>query len=454
MHDQHQSTGGPSTPRWPWLQPDLGLGRNNGILFWVHLIWGAGFTIQAALWTLFIESLGATPTQIGLVLGGGAVVRTILAIPAGHLADRFPLKPVIIAMMAVPIFGAISLALATQWWHALAGAVLMDMSGVAIPAVSAYVAAASKPEDRTRTMTYIFTLSWLISMTVAPAIGGWLAETSGFRTVYLVGAALFAAGIVVATRIDNIRPSQEPAETGSAAQPIGYRDLLRSTGVHVILGFHLLVPLLVVIGFALMPNFMNDDRGVSLSTIGVLASIGAVLAFGMSLLVSHWKPLTSPFMGMAAILSIAALSMALMLSFTALPIVAFAFMLRMCFSPIWSLMASAVAEVTPERVRGRAYGLCEFVVGIGDTTAPIASGRLYATDHRLPLIVGLVTTAPLALASLVAHRLRGRFGMKSTVSDDRPSSETLQRDIDPTVDSLSADKIAVHPELVEKSIRR
>lgn len=169
---------GDAPARWPRLSRDLGLGRNNGILFWVHLIWGAGFTIQAALWTLFIEDLGASPTQIGLVVGGGAVVRTLLAISAGILADRFPLKPVIIAMMAVPIFGAISLALATQWWHALFGAVLMDLSGVAIPAVSAYVAAASKPEDRTRTMTYIFSLSWLISMTVAPAIGGWRTHTA------------------------------------------------------------------------------------------------------------------------------------------------------------------------------------------------------------------------------------------------------------------------------------
>lgn len=410
----HNHASGDTPARWPWLSRDLGLGRNNGILFWVHLIWGAGFTIQAALWTLFIEDLGASPTQIGLVVGGGAVVRTLLAIPAGTLADRFPLKPVIIAMMAVPILGAIALALATEWWHALAGAVLMDMSGVAIPAVSAYVAAASKPEDRTRTMTYIFSLSWLISMSVAPAIGGWLAATSGFRAVYIVGAILFAIGIVFATRIDDIRPARDAGTTKSGDHAFGYRQLLESPGVRVVLAFHLLVPLIVFTAFALLPNFMNDERGVSIATIGVLASVGAVVAFGASLLVSHWKPLTRPFMGMTAILMIAATSMALMLSFTALPIVALAFMLRMCFSPIWSLMASAVAEVTPERARGRGYGLCEFGVGIGDTSAPILAGGLYSVDHRLPLGVGLIMTAPLALAALASHRLRHRFTLSPT----------------------------------------
>ena len=417
MNDTNVQPGGVSPARWPWLRRDLGLGRNNGILFWVHLIWGAGFTIQAALWTIFIESLGATPTQIGLVVGGGAVFRTLLAIPAGSLADRFPLKPVIIAMMAIPILGALALALATEWWHALAGAVLMDMSGVAIPAVSAYVAAASKPEERTRTMTYIFSLSWLISMAVAPAIGGWLADTSGFRTVYIVGAALFAVGIAVATRIDDIRPAYGFSDADSDEPAVGYRQLLGSPGVRVVLGFHLLVPLAVFTAFALLPNFVKDERGVSVATIGVLASVGAVVAFGTSLLVSHWKPLTRPFLGMTAILSIAALSMALMLSFTALPIVALAFMLRMCFSPIWSLMASAVAEVTPERMRGRAYGLSEFGVGIGDTSAPIMSGSLYSVDHRLPLGVGLITTVPLAMAALVAHQLRGRFTSTASNGD-------------------------------------
>ncbi|MDQ3548884.1 MAG: MFS transporter, partial [Chloroflexota bacterium] len=193
------------------------------------------------------------------------------------------------------------------------------------------------------------------------------------------------------------------------------------------LGFHLLVPLLVFTGITLLPNFMNDERGVSVATIGVLASIGAVVAFGTSLLVSHWKPLTRPFMGMTAILTIVSISMALTLSFTALPIVAFAFMLRLCFSPIWSLMASAVAEVTPERVRGRAYGLCEFGVGIGDTAAPIMSGSLYSVDHRLPLGVGLITTIPLTAAALVAHRLRRRFTLvqsTNAVSDAEAFSVT------------------------------
>jgi len=446
VNDSNHHSGGTSPNRRPWLNRDLGLGRNNGILFWVHLIWGAGFTIQAALWTLFIADLGASPTQIGLVVGGGAVVRTLLAIPAGILADRFPLKPVIIAMMAVPILGAIALALATEWWHALAGAVLMDMSGVAIPAVSAYVAAASKPEDRTRTMTYIFSMSWLISMAVAPAIGGLLAETYGFRIVYIVGAILFAIGIVVATRIEDIRPTRDTDEADSDSPAIGYRHLLDSNGVRVVLTFHLLVPLIVFTAFALLPNFMKDERGVSVATIGVLASAGAVVAFGASLLVSHWKPLTRPFMGMTAILTIAATSMALMLAFTALPIVALAFMLRMCFSPIWSLMASAVAEVTPERVRGRAYGLCEFGVGIGDTAAPIAAGSLYAVDHRLPIGVGLILTVPLATASLVAHRLRSQFSLETAPEIGHSGSR------DARIAAGSSGHAVDHPEVSKKSI--
>ncbi|MGH9175656.1 MAG: MFS transporter, partial [Vicinamibacterales bacterium] len=265
-----------------WLRPDLGLGRNNGLLFWAYLVWGAGFTLQIALWTIFIESLGATPAQIGLVVGGGAVVRTLLAIPAGSLADRFPLKPVMVGMMGIPILGAAGLAVATEWWHALAGAVLMDLSAVGIPATSAYIAAAARPEERTRAMTYIFNISGLLTMIVAPAIGGWLAQEAGFRVVYIVGAVLFAGGIAIVALIDDVRPAAESSDGDSAGPQLGYRDLLRLPGIRVVLGFHLAVPLFAFTGVALLPNFLKDERGLSVATIGVLASLGSIAAFGAS----------------------------------------------------------------------------------------------------------------------------------------------------------------------------
>ena len=41
--------------------------------------------------------------------------------------------------------------------------------------------------------------------------------------------------------------------------------------------------------------------------------------------------------------------------------------------------------------------------------APLLAGQLYAVDPRLPLVVALTTTAPLAVGAFGLHRLGGRM---------------------------------------------
>jgi MFS family permease len=90
------------------------------------------------------------------------------------------------------------------------------------------------------------------------------------------------------------------------------------------------------------------------------------------------------------------------------------FMLRAAANPVWSLMSAAVAQVTPERYRGRVYGLCETAAGAGDVGAPLLAGQLYSVDPRLPLVVALTTTAPLAVGAFWLHRLGGRMAALKT----------------------------------------
>lgn len=401
MNDATGPDGEPG--RRHWLRPDLGLGRNNGLLFWGHLIWGLGFALQVAIWTLFIESLGASPGQIGLVIGAGAVMRTFLALPAGVLADRISLKHIVIVAMAAPVAGALVLTQATAWWHAMVAAVLIDISGLAIPAVSAYVAAAAPEAQRTRAYTYIFNLSIAAGMLVGPAIGGWLAELSGFRLVYALSAVCYAAGAALLLLLDDLRPAAGDADQPAGARQPGYRELLTSRPVRVVLAFHALVPL-VFVGTTLLPNFLHDQRGYGLGTIGTLGSIGSAAGFGFALLVSHWRPLSRPFAGIGVALALVSAAFVLFIATGNVVLVALGYMLRYSFSSIWSLLSAAIAEVTPERLRGRAYGAGELGVGVGDAAAPLAAGQLYAAGHLLPFVAAFVVSAPLSLVAFLIHR--------------------------------------------------
>lgn len=391
----------PARPRW--LRADLGLGRNNGLLFWSHLIWGLGFALQVAIWTLFIQHLGASPSQIGLVIGAGAVMRTLLALPAGALADRGSLKRIVVLAMAAPVLGALVLTQASVWWHAMAGAMLLDASGLAIPAVSAYVASAAPEAERTRAYTYIFNLSIAAGMLVGPAIGGWLAELAGFQLVYALSALCFAAGVLPLLMLDDIRPAMSAAQRDDAMPRPGYRELLASRSVRLVLAFHALVPL-VFVGTTLLPNFLHDQRGFGLGTIGTLGSIGSAAGFGFALLVSHWRPLSRPFAGIGVTLAMISGAFALFIATGTVALVAVAYMLRYSFSAVWSLLSAAIAEVTPERLRGRAYGAGELGVGIGDAAAPLAAGQLYGIGHALPFIAGLLVALPLSAIAFATQR--------------------------------------------------
>lgn len=398
-----------STVRRLPLSRDLGLGRNNGLLFWAHVVWGSGFAIQLTLWTLFIQSLGASPAQIGLVVGGGAVARTLLALPAGAIVDRVSPKPVILVGLSTPVAATVVFVMATEWWHALLGAVLLELSGVAVPAVSAYIAAATPERDRTRTYTYIYTLAYSIGLMVTPALGGFIAEAAGFRVVYGLAGALFLGGVVILSFLENTRPAGRSGSDADAPSTMTYRQVMRLPAVWIVFGFHLLVPLLPFLGIVLLPNFLNEERGLSLSRIGVLGSVGYAAGFGIGLLVSHWKPLTQPFLGMAVCLALIAGSFVIFLFSSVFAIILIGYMMRTAMGPTWSLMAAAVADVTPERMRGRAYGLCELGAGIGDVSAPIVAGQVYGVSPYLTLWVALVTTAPLSVAALIVHRARNRL---------------------------------------------
>lgn len=405
------------------LRVNLGLGRDNWLLFWAHLLQGGAFAVQATLWTLFIRSLGANSQQIGAVVGGAVVARTILAVPAGMLIDQISPKPVIVGASILPVIGTLLFIAATEWWHALAGALVLELSAIAIPAVSVYIAATTAEHKRTHAYTYIFTIATQIGMTIMPVFGGLLADSLGFRAVYAVSAALFASSIGFFVLLHGTTARKDADKSNDATGPSpSYRYLLTSPAVRVVVAFHLFVPLLPFVAIALLPNFLNEVRDLSYSTIGLLGSMGSAAGLAVSLLISHWRRLSQPFVSIGLCLGLISLSFAILLSSGTFGAIVIAYMLRSTVSPVWSLMAAAVAHVTPERLRGRAYGLCELNVGVGDIAAPLLSGTLYARDPFLPLWFGLLTTAPLAAISLIVHRLRSRLAPAMPLRQPSPES--------------------------------
>jgi MFS family permease len=383
-----------------WI-PGFGLGRDNLILFYSQLLMHLGIGLQIMLWPLFIASLGATAVQIGLVIGGAAVLRTLLVMPAGALSDRFSTRTLILATTAMMVPGGAIIALAQTWWQALFGALLLEIAGVGIPAISSHIAATAAKSQRTHAFSMIFSVAAGIGVLVGPPIGGIVADLTTLRTVFFIVVVLYAACLILCLLLTKIDPdsdasSEESPTDSSNNQPNGgYAEVIRQPAIVGISALHALVPLTLSTGTILLPLFLEDVRNVSVSQIGILGAVSAAGGILLGMVAGRIRYLSRPFSGMIITVILTGFGMLLIRVSDVMVIIAIAFFLRGTYNVVWAMLGSALSEVTPERSRGRAYGLAEFGAGIGDTTAPLLAGWLYATREMLPLEVAVIACIPL-----------------------------------------------------------
>ena len=424
------------------IRPDLGLGRPIAGLFWAYLLWNVGFTLFATVWTVFVQRLGAEPAQVGLVVGAAVIGRTLLSYPAGVLAGRVRPLPIVAVSMALPVAGMLVLLVSDAWWQALVAAVLIELSGLGIPALSVWLASASAAGQQTRSFTYVYTVAPQAALLLGPLLGGVTADRLGFPAVFVAASALFTVSVLIVVVVGRMRAADgvvaspagmnahdqtpEPVVQAAPGENESVAAMLRRPAIRIVVLLHLLVPLVPFIGFVLLANFLTDERDISLSLIGTLGSVGAAAGLVASLVINRVSALRNPFVGIAASLVAGAVGLALLQVDGPVLVLVVAFMLRALLNPVWSFLSAAVAEVTPVRDRGRVFGLSETGAGVGDIAAPLAAGGLYQLNPGLPLVVSFLGTVPLAVW---AWTLRHRSGAGTTGLDgettliDRPRSD-------------------------------
>lgn len=380
------------------LLPAFGLERDNLILFYAQLLMHLGIGLQIVIWPLYIASLGATAVQIGGVIGGAAILRTILVIPAGALSDRFSTRTLILFTTSMMVPGGAIIAISQVWWQALIGALILEIAGVGIPAISSHIAGTAYGANRTHAFSMIFSVAAGVGVLVGPPIGGIVADLTALRAVFFINVGLYAATLALSLLLSEIEPGvngQGKDDEFENPDNSGYREVLRNPAVVSIAALHALVPLTLSTGVVLLPLFLEEVREVSVSQIGVLGAISAAGGILLGMVAGRSRHLSRPFTGMIVTVLLTATGLLILRTSDALVLIGVAFFLRGTYNVVWAMMGSALSEVASERSRGRAYGLAEFGAGIGDTTAPLLAGWLYATREMLPLEVALGACVPL-----------------------------------------------------------
>jgi len=162
-----------------------------------------GLFIVLPLISIYALSLpGATPTLVGIVIGGYAITQMIFQVPFGIMSDKLGRKGTIIIGLLLFAIGSIVAAISTDMLTLLLGRFLQGAGAIGA-VVTAMISDIVREEQRPKAMALMgasIATSFAIAMLVGPLIGAY----AGISTLFYMTAALALISIVILiTKVPN-----------------------------------------------------------------------------------------------------------------------------------------------------------------------------------------------------------------------------------------------------------
>ena len=266
--------------------------RAVGIIALIGMLRMLGLFALLPVLSLYAAGLlEATPTLIGLAVGGYGLTQAALQIPLGALSDRIGRVPVIVGGLVVFAAGSILAAVSDTIWGVVAGRMLQG-AGAISATLTALIADSTREQVRTRSMA-VYGVGIGASFLIALVLGPLVAARFGVPAVFWL-AAMFAvvAGVLMVLLPSTVDRPAMPQQW--SMMPAFRLDLLRLDFyvflLHAILtASFVALPFLFVhkldlaitshwkiyIGallsslFVAVPLIMKDDHQGKASTVGV-----------------------------------------------------------------------------------------------------------------------------------------------------------------------------------------
>ncbi len=376
----------------------------------------------ALAWQMY--DLTASAWDLGLVGLYQFCPALVLSLLAGHVADRFPRKNIVMItwfLQAVVVLGVV-LAMGqdalTRDFLLLVSLILGTVRAFQNPAQQAILPTLVETRHLPRAMA-LNSMGYQASVMAGPAIGGLLFAIHG-TSVYVACLILYAMSAFWLLRL---RTSQLPMQEGDTVTMesvlAGVVYVWRSK---VILGSITLDLFAVLLGgaTALLPIYAKDILHVGPFGLGLLRAAPAVGALMVSLYLTRW-PLRHKvgryLFGSIAVFGFAtfvfALSESFVLSLIALLISGAADMVSVV------IRHTIVQLETPENMRGRVSAVNTVFVGASNQLGEFESGATAAWFGPVPAVVlgGLGTVFVAVLWSFMFKTLYQRDQLVSTVED-------------------------------------
>ncbi len=374
----------------------LDLERNALLLFWAMFFMTFAFGTSERFKPLYIESLGARPALVGIVLGVAEGFRLLFLIISGPLSSRVSAR-ILINMRWLTVLHAFVFLVATQWWMLFPAFLAQAGANLAWPSFSRVIDESGSESTRGSRFLLIYTIAPGLALIPSPLIGALIVDHFGLRAVY-VPLLLFL--VISCMFLLFVKPVEAEVRTVSG----GYLEVLHHAPSRSLCALAFASSLVAWLGLTLAPNFLHNEKGLSFGLIGAFGTLVAVGSIVMGLLLTRSTRLSRSLNGTLLTLSFVPLVFLLMLGGQAAAIFGVAYLVVGLTTVAHQSLYGPLSEVTPPEMRVMAYASLEIAVSFGIMIAGFASGVLYAFDPSTPMIVALVGSLAVIAGTLWVRR--------------------------------------------------
>lgn len=357
---------------------------------------GLGLSSSVFLIPVFLQELGASYSDIGLIGGVRAAPYAIFPALAGYVAGSFDMRKL---YLLSSVLAAVSSAILIATTNLIEAAVANFLLGFAMvfywPIAEAIIAEIIS--EKSRWSAYAkFSTAWSTAYLVGPMFGGVVADTWGLRGLFALSASISAAAAPVIISLGKLRARREEkrgAEIGVNAVK----------SIWPLYGSVFTFTIGLAVTLVLLPSYLSKV-GWSMTLIGTLFTV-----FGIARTISYF------FMtryGMRALTSLLISSLmqssSLALIVSADPVLLFlALALSGSTNGIYFTASfDVISRMIPSGSKGLAIGIYETLLGIGFVFGPVAAGYFmdYAGVSSTFYSLTLIALLPLPLAWIITKK--------------------------------------------------
>lgn len=367
----------------------------NASLLWIAsalFTWGIGEGLFFYFQPIYLKQLGANPLQIGAILGASGAAMMLAHIPAGALTDHIGPRPLLRAAWLTGVAAAALMAVAQTLTAFSVGMLLYGFTAFVAAPLNAYVTAARGQWTVGRALTLV-SATFNLGIFIGPLLGGWLGDALGLQRVYLSACGLF----IFSTILLFFAAHQAPQVSDPASPPL---SLWKNSAYLQFLGFGFFILLALYLPQPFSPKFLQEVRGLSLTQIGLLGSIGGL---GNTLLNGALGYFKNPRIGFVLGQVCVGLFAFTLWKSASLPALALAYFVFGGSRAARTLYMAQIRPLVNATQLGLAYGAAETIGSLVIALGPVLAGALYQWQPAAIYPVSLTAVTAGAALTLTYH---------------------------------------------------